>query len=106
MKSTTQKLLHVLSTSNEVLPIDSSPIAYEIILMCMSYYYDEKELPLKVIFLSKHFTEMGARSHVSRLVKGNWIEVIKSDQDLRIKIIKPTPKLINIFAKFVNLIND
>lgn len=99
------QLLSLLAATYELLPIDSSLIAYEIILISMKYHSDGKELPLKVIFSNKNFTEMGARSHMSRLERGGWIRVIKSNYDLRVKVVQPTPRLIGVCEQFLKKID-
>ena len=95
------KLHHILNTTVDLLPIENSLIAFEIILETMSYHYRDDELSLKVIFSSKKFTEMGARFHLNRLVKNEWIISEKSIHDLRVKTIRPTEKLIKIFDQFL-----
>jgi hypothetical protein len=105
-RNTVEQLIHTLNLSFELLPTDSSTIAYEIILICMQHHNEGKELPLKVIFLNKNFTEMGARSHLSRLEKSNWIEIVRSTQDLRVKVLKPTIRLINAFESFLRKIEN
>lgn len=100
------QLLHLLNVTFEVLPIASSAIAYEIILIAMKYHNDGNELPLKVIFSNKNFTEMGARSHLNRLEKSGWLDIVKSNQDLRVKVIKPTPKLVHVYQDFLSRIEN
>ena len=95
-----QKLQSTLDAAFSLLPIETSIIAYEIILITMRHYFMEEELSLKIIFSNKNFTEMGARYHLNRLIKNDWIISEKSEQDLRVRIIKPTDKLIEVFDRF------
>lgn len=98
----TTKLVEILESKYNFLPIETSLIAYEIILITMSYHFEEKELTLKVLFSNKNFTEMGARYHLNRLIKNGWLSSEKSENDLRVKVIQPTEKLKKEFIKFLD----
>lgn len=93
--------LQTLDASLEYLPIDTSLIAYELILLVMLHFSRGTSLPLKVIFANKNFTEMGARYHLTRLIKNEWMKSEQSPNDLRVKVIKPMPKLILAFEVFL-----
>lgn len=98
-----EKLLFELNGAFEHLPIENSPIAYEIVLTSMKYFCEKSELTLKVLFSNKNFTEMGARYHLDRLVKNGWLSISKSERDLRVKVVTPTQKLITSYQKYHNL---
>ena len=93
-------LLKVLNSAFEHLPIETSLIAYEVILITMKFHVENEELPLKIIFLNKNFTEMGARYHLNRLIKNGWLVSERSQSDLRARVISPTKKLICAYNKF------
>lgn len=99
----TNELIRVLNSKYKFLPIETSLIAYEIILITMNFYLEEKELTLKIIFTNKKYTEMGARYHLNRLIKNGWLSSEKSEHDLRVKVIKPTEKLQKQFIKFLEM---
>lgn len=102
-KNNVLRLIKVLNSAFDHLPIETSLIAYEVILIAMKFHVENEELPLKVIFSNKNFTEMGARYHLNRLIKNGWLDSERSQSDLRVRIIRPTKKLIcayNEFEKF------
>lgn len=94
------QLLKELHGSFEYLPIESSTIAYEIILISMLFFSNKEELSLKTLFANGNFTEMGARYHLNRLVRDQWLEVRQSDNDLRVKFVYPTIGLIQRYEQF------
>lgn len=100
ISSQIDKLITELNSAFEYLPIENSTIAYEIILVTMKFYVDQKELSLKQLFFNNNFTEMGARYHLDRLVKNDWLILDKSENDRRVKIVKPTQNLVNSFKKY------
>jgi len=95
-----KQLLKELHGSFQYLPIESSTIAYEIILISMLFYSNREELSLKTLFANGNFTEMGARYHLNRLVKDQWLGITQSDGDLRVKFVNPTSKLIQSYEQF------
>lgn len=94
------RLLRVINSAYDHLPIENSLIAYEVILIAMKFHVEKEELPLKVIFSNKNFTEMGARYHLNRLIKNSWLDSERSQSDLRVRVISPTKKLICAYNKF------
>jgi hypothetical protein len=101
LQNSIQRHLQTLDASLDLLPIETSLIAYELILMVMLHFSLEKDLPLKIIFANKNFTEMGARYHLTRLIKNGWLKSERSSDDLRVKVTKPTSKLISTFEIFL-----
>ena len=101
LENSIQRHLQTLDASLEYLPIDTSLIAYELILMVMLHYSLQTSLPLKIIFANKNYTEMGARYHLTRLIKNGWMKSEQSPDDLRVKVIKPTIKLVVAFDVFL-----
>jgi DNA-binding MarR family transcriptional regulator len=93
------QLLHELHGSLAHLPIQNS-IAYEIILIAMLFHLRNEELSLKSLFTNVKSTEMGARYHLNRLTKDGWLDLKQSENDLRVKFVYPTAKLIQHYELF------
>lgn len=93
------QLLKELHGSLAHLPISNS-IAYEIILISMLFYLNKKDLSLKTLFANSKSTEMGVRHHLNRLIKDEWLEMRQSENDLRVKLVYPTTKLIQQYERF------
>lgn len=87
---------------NSRLPINNSVIPLSIILKTMRYHLEDKELSFKKLYSEVKSSEIGARIHVSRLVNTNWIQIEKSTNDFRVKVIKPTAKMLDTFNSLSN----
>jgi hypothetical protein len=87
---------------NSRLPINNSVIPLSIILKTMRYHLDDDELSFKKLYSEVKSSEIGARIHVSRLVNTNWIQIEKSTNDFRVKVIKPTEKMLDTFNSLSN----
>lgn len=84
------------------LPINNSVIPLSIILKTMRYHLEDDELSFKKLYSEVKSSEIGARIHVSRLVNTNWIQIEKSTYDFRVKVIKPTTKMLETFKQLSN----
>jgi len=52
-----------------------------------------KELTVKALFASLPYSDMGLRYHFRKLVQSGWIELQTTNDDARVKQVKPTEKL-------------
>lgn len=78
-------------------PINNSFIPLLIINQTMSFYLNRGELSLKSLYANINSSELGARNHITRLERKNWVSVEPSLLDKRVKVVKPTEKLIRSF---------
>ena len=91
--------LHECTTN---LPINNSMVAYVIIVKCLNYHLNEKELNLKTLYLEMTCSEIATRDQILKLINGGWVRLEKSKNDKRVKFLKPTEKLIFLSDKIMN----
>jgi len=91
-------LMKVREVTAEHLPISHSIIPYQILLVVMYYHIRNDELSVKQLFNSGAFSEMGNRYHFKKLIQSDWIILKEHPKDFRLKLIKPSEKLILAFA--------
>jgi hypothetical protein len=72
----------------------NSSISEDITFKVLDHYFNEKELPVKILFADLPYSLMGMRNHFDMLIKNNWIELKKSDKDARVRLVIPTKNLI------------
>lgn len=84
------------------LPINNSIIPLSIILKTMRYHLESNELSLKKLYSEVKSSELGTRIHISKLIKNNWISINTCSKDSRVKIIKPTAKMLDTFNALSN----
>ena len=84
------------------LPINNSIIPLAIILKTMRYHLESNELSLKKLYSEVKSSELGTRIHISKLIKNNWISINTCSKDSRVKIIKPTAKMLDTFNALSN----
>ncbi len=84
------------------LPINNSIIPLAIILKTMRYHLESNELSLKKLYSEVKSSELGTRIHISKLIKNNWISINTCSKDSRVKIIKPTAKMLDTFNTLSN----
>ncbi len=76
------------------LPIGHSYIPQDIIFKILDSHFENREMSVKILFAELPYSIMGTRHHFDRLIKSSWIELQKSDKDARVKIVKPSTKLL------------
>jgi hypothetical protein len=91
-------LMKVREVTAEHLPISHSIIPYQILLVVMYYHIRNDELSVKQLFNSGAFSEMGNRYHFKKLIQSDWIILKEHPKDFRLKLIKPSEKLMMAFA--------
>jgi len=91
-------LMKVREVTAEHLPISHSIIPYQILLVVMFYHIRNDELSVKQLFNSGAFSEMGNRYHFKKLIQSDWIILKDHPKDFRLKLIKPSEKLMMAFA--------
>jgi hypothetical protein len=91
-------LMKVREVTAEHLPISHSIIPYQILLVVMYYHIRNDELSVKQLFNSGAFSEMGNRYHFKKLIQSDWIILKEHPKDFRLKLIKPSEKLMLAFA--------
>lgn len=81
------------------LPVNNSLIPLLILNETMAHHLQDKDLPLKNLYTVIRSSELGARNHLSRLEKNSWLAIEKSKIDTRVKLIKPTKKLLDTYQQ-------
>ena len=60
---------------------------------------DSEALTVKRLFATLPYSSTGVRYHFERLLNDGWLELDDGINDKRIKIVKPSPKLIDTFQR-------
>jgi hypothetical protein len=98
MKKIAEDPTHFLRLLKEIrklnLSFANSSISEDITFKVLDHYFNEKELPVKILFADLPYSLMGMRNHFDMLIKNNWIELKKSDKDARVRLVIPTQNLI------------
>jgi len=76
------------------LPIESSLIAYDLILVLAINNYAKNNISIKELFASVPHSYTAVRGHYLRFVNDGWVEHYFDESDKRIKYVRPTAKLI------------
>lgn len=82
------------------LPIGHSFIPFDLLLQIFIRSRDQSLEPhnIKSLFASLPYSEMGMRYHLKRLIDSQFVELIKSESDPRVKLIVPTLKTVERFT--------
>ena len=100
------KEFRALTTSH--LPIGHSFIPFDILISVYVSWLDKESLPIKTLFASLPYSDMGIRYHFNKLVANHWILLNTDPKDLRVKVCTPSAKLLtkmdSIFGDFKRLI--
>ena len=99
IKTTVDLIDAVSDGCSACLPINNSLIPLLILNQTMTHFISEKDLSLKNLYTSINSSELGARNHVTRLEKNSWVAIEKSSADTRVKLIKPTKKLLDTYEQ-------
>lgn len=102
----TQKLNELSRWGKKLFPIRNSSIVFDLILIVNHYNLINQNLTLKKIFLSLPYSENGIRKQIRHLVKFGWLDIYKSRIDGRIKLVKPSKKLIKSYKKYCDLLDS
>jgi DNA-binding MarR family transcriptional regulator len=89
----------------ENLPIESSLIAYDLVLLLSIHSYSKNQISVKNLFSSLPHSPTAIRRHYQRLINEGWIEHYQDTKDKRIKYVRPTKKFIltiNVYNSHAN----
>jgi hypothetical protein len=79
-------LLHqIRRLSGSHLPIGSSFIPYDILLVLFQSSIEGSPISIKVLFANLNHSESGIRYHFDRLIRMGWIELCSCEKDKRVK---------------------
>lgn len=81
----------------EKLRIDNSIIPLIIILKTIRYHLENRDLSFKSLYAEVKSSDLGTRIHITKLANKNWIQIEKSETDSRVKLIKPSIKMLDTF---------
>lgn len=99
----TQRLIDTLTKIIQSFPIGTSLIT--VLIICFTVYYDEieEELSLKKLYSLLHrFSDVGIKNHVGRLHHKGLIQIKKSKNDKRVRVINGTKELHETYKKIIN----
>jgi DNA-binding MarR family transcriptional regulator len=81
----------------EMLPIDKSIVALDIIYSVMGKHLEGNPSPVKTVLADVPHSPTGVRYHYKRLVDDGWLETEPCSHDSRIKYLRPTDKLVALY---------
>lgn len=85
---------------NDDFPINNSIEVLKILNYVMSFHIMNQPLSLKVLYTELNVSELCARSNIRRLEENKWLTIKTFDSDSRVRLIKPTDKLISQYHSF------
>lgn len=85
---------------NDEFPINNSIEVLKILNYAMCFHILDKPLSLKVLYTELNVSELCARSNIRRLEENKWLSLITNNSDTRVRLIKPTDKLISQYQSF------
>lgn len=88
------------------LPIEDSFIAYDLLLMIASAFTNSQQLTVKQLFSSLPHSYSAIRAHYIRLIDRGLIEHDHHPEDKRVKYVKPSQKLVELFFDFEKATNE
>ena len=80
--------------TQKYLPIESSLIAYDLILLLSIHNYSNGHITVKQLFASMPHSASAIRFHYQRFIAYGWIENYTDPKDKRIKYVRPTVEFI------------
>lgn len=92
-----QKLLISRNKIVSSLPIDQSLVALDIIYSVMGKHLEGNPSPVKNVLADVPHSPTGVRYHYKRLLADGWLETEPCDYDSRIKYLRPTTKLVDVY---------
>ena len=88
-------------------PINNSLEMMKVLNHVMIYHIEKQSLSLKVLYTELKVSELCARSNLKRMETNGWLTIEKLKNDSRVRIIKPTNKLVYSYKNFYKrLINN
>jgi DNA-binding MarR family transcriptional regulator len=81
------------------LPLNNSFIPLLILAKTIRHEATGSDLTLKKLCAELKSSDLCTRTHVSKLEKKEWLKLVDSTKDRRVKIVKSTPKLEATFQK-------
>ncbi len=92
---------------NDYFPINNSLEMMKILNLVMEYHLKNTSLSLKILYTELKISDLCARSNLKRMESNGWLSIEKLENDSRVRVLKPTEKLINSYEDFYNkIIND
>lgn len=90
--------------SNEF-PINNSIQMMKVLNLVMEYHIKKQPLSLKVLYTELNVSNLCARSNIKRMEDKGWLSIEKLKSDSRVRVIKPTKRLIHSYDRFYQKIS-
>lgn len=91
---------------NDQFPIHNSLEMMKVLNLVMEYHLKKQPLSLKILYTELKISDLCARSNLKRMETNGWLNIEKMENDTRVRILKPTKKLIDSYEKFYRKITD
>lgn len=91
---------------NDLFPINNSLEMMKVLNLVMEYHIRNEPLSLKILYTELKISDLCARSNLKRMETNGWLIIEKLKNDSRVRVVKPTDKLIysykNFYQKLIN----
>ncbi len=85
------------------LPVGNSSIPFDLVLLLFSNHArGGAPMSIKTLFGSLPYSDMGMRYHLNALLSEGWISIERGPRDNRLRLVRPTEKLIERFESVVH----
>lgn len=96
----------IIGKYNDSFPINNSLEMMKVLNLVMEYHIINQPLSLKILYTELKISDLCARSNLKRMEKNGWLSIEKLENDTRVRIIKPSNKLICAYQNFYRKITE
>ncbi len=90
---------------NEFFPINNSIEMMKILNLVMEYHIKKQPLSFKILYTQLKISDLCARGNIKRMENKGWLRIDTLKTDNRVRIIRPTSKLISSYKNFYEKIS-
>ena len=96
----------LIAKYNDSFPINSSLEMMKVLNLVMEYHLRNQPLSLKILYTELKISDLCARSNLKRMETNGWLIIEKLKNDSRVRIVKPTDKLLYTYENFYRKITN
>lgn len=93
-------LIRLRAWEMQNLPHSQSGIAFDLFVLIASAHLLGEPLTLKRLFNSLQYSERGVRNVLEQFISGGWCTIGVDDVDRRVRLVEPTPRLVETFLAY------
>jgi hypothetical protein len=104
LQPVTTAILQVRSWEDANLPMEQSTLAFDLISLVTHQTIHGAPISLKHLFISLNYSEAGIRKQLRRCIKEQWLRLVDSTTDGRVRLVIAEPKLVALFHEYGELL--